>query len=587
MNHMRRSWWQVLATLVAFTLISAACGGGNGDDAATDTTLPPQGLIGGDDEDEGDGSDDGSGPEYGGRIVVALEAETDNWLPGQADFVVPNGSSVAHTIYDPLMILNEDDKLVPYLAESMEPNDDLTEWTLTLRPDITFHDGSPLDAETLVWNFDTLHDQPGSNTAGSIANNGIEEVEAIDDLTVVYRLSGPNAALADSLRNSLGWPVSRQAYEEMGADEFAENPVGTGPFEFQEWTRDDRLVVTRNENYWRTDEDGNQLPYLDEIEFRPITDEDSRYQSLAADSVQVMVTLRGSTAKQVLSLADERNYRGNLYYGNQSGSSIFNTERPPVDDLRVRRALVAASDGEAVAIVLGDDGLVPPTNQFFNDESPWYSEVAAEAYPAADGPDLELAAELMTDYVNDPDRSDGKAPGEPVDLEYACLPDPSLIEIGQLYQQDWGDIAGGGYVNVNLRQVEQAEHVSNGINGDYMINCWRAGAGAGDPLTQLQSFFSDPETNPLNFTNFGHPEIDEALVDLRTNLDFEVRYAAAETINRIANENSVMTWSIATPTLVGWRDDIHGFTTWRLPDGDLGNGTPGGHMHFSQVWMEQ
>ncbi|MFP3908111.1 MAG: ABC transporter substrate-binding protein, partial [Acidimicrobiales bacterium] len=458
---------------------------------------------------------------------------------------------------------------------------------LTLRPDITFHDGSPLDAETLVWNFETLHDQPGSNSAGSIANNGIEEVEAIDDLTVVYRLSGPNAAMADSLRSSLGWPVSRQAYEEMGADEFAENPVGTGPFEFQQWTRDDRLVVTRNENYWRTDEDGNELPYLDEVEFRPITDEDSRYQSLAADSVQVMVTLRGSTAKQVLSLAEERNYRGNLYYGNQSGSSIFNTERPPVDDRRVRRALVAASDGEAVAIVLGDDGLVPPTNQFFNDESRWYSEEAAEAYPSADGPDLELADELITEYVNDPDRSDGKAPGEPVEVEYACPPDPSLIEIGQLYQQAWGSLGGGGMVEVSLRQVEQPELVGNAIDGDYMINCWRAGAGAGDPLTALQSFFSDPENNPLNFTNFSHPEIDEALVDLRTNSDFEVRYEAAETINRIANENSIMTWSIATPTLVGWRDDIHGLTTWRLPDGDLGDGTAGGHMHFSQVWLEQ
>ncbi|MFP3907885.1 MAG: hypothetical protein ACLFWR_12700, partial [Acidimicrobiales bacterium] len=127
MNHKRRSWWQVLATLVAFTLISAACGGGNGDDAATDTTLPPQGLIGGDDDEgEGEGSDDGSSPEYGGRIVVAVEAETENWLPGEADFVVPSGSSIAHTIYDPLMILNEDEELRPYLAESMEPNDDLT-----------------------------------------------------------------------------------------------------------------------------------------------------------------------------------------------------------------------------------------------------------------------------------------------------------------------------------------------------------------------------------------------------------------------------------------------------------------------------
>jgi peptide/nickel transport system substrate-binding protein len=591
MTHLRRTWWQLLATLVAFTLIATACGSGtNGSDAATDTTAPPRGIQGGNGEDEGD--DTGEGPVYGGRIIVALEAETTNWLPGTGQFVVPSGTSIAHAIYDPLVILDHESQPQPYLAESLTPNSSITEWTLKLRSGVKFHDGSDLDAEVIKWNFDTLHNVPTSNTYGTITGAGVQEVEVVDRLTVRYKLSEPNAAFPDILRGSIGWPTSRQAYEELGADALADNPVGTGPFVFSSWTRDDRLIVERNPNYWRTDDDGNQLPYLDGIDFRPIADEDSRYQSLAADSVQVMVTLRGSTAKQVLNLVEDRDYRANVFVGNTSGASIFNVLEPPVDDIRVRSALILMSDGEDIARILGDDGLVPATDGFFAPESGWYSEAAGRAYLVRDGIDPERAEELIEEYKNDPNRSDGRGVGEPVQVEYACPPDPSLIEIGQYYQNQWGRIG----VDVSLRQVEQATLVQNAIGsadsnppwrGEFMINCWRAGAGEGDPLTSLRSFFNDPSTNPLNFTNFSHPEIDEALDALKVNADFQVRYEAAETINRIANENAIMTWSIATPSLVGWRADIVGLTSWVLPDGTLGNGTPSGHMHFSQTYLRR
>lgn len=586
MNDLRRNWWKMIATILAFTLIAVACGDDSGGEAATESTQPPRGLIGGDDEEP---TDSGEGPQYGGRVVVALEAETQNWLPGSGNFVVPSGTSVAHAIYDPLIILDGEGQFSPYLAESLEPNSDLTEWTLKLRKGIKFHDGSDLTADVIRWNFITLHNQPGSNTMGSITSNGLTDVEVIDEHTVKYHLNQTNAAFPDSLRGSLGWPVSQEAYEEMGED-LGENPVGTGPFKFQQWTRDDRLIVERNPSYWRTDGDGNKLPYLNEIEFRPIANEDSRYQSLASDTVQVMVTLRGYTAKQVLSLVDRGDYLANVFVGNQSGVSLFNQYVPPVDDIRVRSALIMMSDGDDVAVILGDDGLVPRTDGFFSPDSPWYSEVAGKAYLARDGIDQERAQALLDEYINDPDRSDKKPVGTPISVEYSCQSDPTLIEIGQYYQQMWGAIG----VDVNLRQMEQVELVGAALGtedqtppfaGDYMITCFRASGGEGDPLTTLQAWFEDPDTNQLNFTNFSHPEIDEALETLRTSADFDVRYEAVETINRINNENATMTWSIATPTLVGWRSDVQGLTTWVLPDGSPGNQTPGGHMHFSQVWL--
>lgn len=590
MNHTRRNWWQVLAALVAFTLIAAACGDGGagadaGESAATDTTRPPEGLYGGDDDQ--DAADDAvdDGPEYGGNLVVALEAETDQWTPGYGYFSV-SSNTVNRALYDSLTSLSVDGEIEPFLAESVEPNNNLDTWTVTLRSGVEFHDGSPLDAETLVWNFETLHNQPESTSYGPIQEHGIEAVEATGPLTVEYRLRQSNAAFPSVLRTGLGIPVSRQSYEEMGHDTFGENPVGTGPFEFQQWTRDDQLVLSRNQNYWRSDEDGNRLPYLDQLVFRPIPDEGSRYQSLASDAVQVMVTLRGSSGKQVIDLAEERNYRADLSVVNESGMSLYNLERPPVDDVRVRRALTASSDAEEVAVILGDDGLAPLTNQFFSPDNRWYSERAAEAYVGFDGPDLDYAAEQLLDYIDDPDRSDGKDPGEPIDIEFACPADPSLIEIGQLYQQLWSEVlGGGGLINVSLRQVDQPTLIGNAINGDYVVTCWRAGADEGDPLLTLQSFFSDPENNILNFNNFSSPELDEALDDLRRNYDFEVRYEAAERINVIVNENALITWSLATPHVVGFRDDLVGLTSWKMPSGNEGRGTRGAILDFSQVYL--
>ncbi|MFP3906028.1 MAG: ABC transporter substrate-binding protein [Acidimicrobiales bacterium] len=580
---------RLLAAVAACIVFASACAGDDtdGDTGATEqettTTTSPE------DGDDGSGSEADDEPSYGGRIVIGLEGETGNWLPGTGQFAT-SGVSVAMSIYDPLMVLTEDGTLEPNLAESLEPNDDLTEWTMTLRDGVVFHDGSALDAEAIKWNFDTLHADPSAVTYGSVESAGIEEVEVVDDLTVVWRLADTNAGFPDVLRTAVGWPVSPSAYEERGAEGLGEHPVGTGPFRFVEWRRDDRFAAERNDDYWRTDPDGNQLPYLDEVEFRPIPDEDSRVQSLAADSVQVISTLRGSSIKAVMNMVDEGGFGGNLFVGNTSGASIFNTLVPPVDDVRIRRALAYAGDAEAVAVVLGDEELVPITTTFFSVDSPWFSETASAAYPGADGRDLETAQELIEEYRSDPDRSDGRAPGDPIEITYSCPPDPSLVEIGQLLQSLWGEAG----VEVHLESVEQPTLVSNAVgsadddppwSGDYQVNCWRAGATLGDPLTTFQNFFGPPESTPGNFTNFSHPDIDEAIDQLRSEVDFEARYEATEQINLVANEHVPLTWGVGTPTYVGWRGDIRGIADWVTPSGTPGNGTAEGRVIVHQAYL--
>jgi peptide/nickel transport system substrate-binding protein len=408
----------------------------------------------------------------------------------------------------------------------------------------------------------------------------------------VYTLSEPNAAFPDILRGEAGWPVSPTAYE-ADPEGFTDHPIGTGPFVMESWTRDSETVLVRNDNYWFIDENGDQLPYLDKVTLRPIPDEDSRVQSLASGDLNMMQTLRGNNVKQVQALVDEGDeFTDSVFIGNTSGSAILNVLEPPLDDLRIRTALAYASDATAVQAVLGDDGLTDISTGFFTEDSPWYSEAAAEAYPGFNGRDLDAATALVDEYKADPERSDGKAPGEDVVVEYNCPPDPSLIQVSQLQQSLWGEAG----VVVNLNQVEQAAHISNAVGsadtdppfrGDYIINCWRAGGGDGDPLSSLQSFFGPVATTPGNFTNYTNPEIDDLLDTLRTNANFADRYDAVEQIGIISGQEVPILWSSPTVTDVGYTSNIHGIKDWTLPDGALGTGTPGATVRFHQAFIAQ
>src|SRR5690606_18193871 len=156
--------------------------------------------------------------------------------------------------------------------------------------------------------------------------------------------------------------------------------------------------------------------------------------------------------------------------------------------------------------IQGGTGVVPPSTQVFSEDDPYYSEAVADAWATYDP---ETATELLDEYINDPARSDGKAAGEPVTFRYDCPPDPSLVDMAQLYQSVWREIG----AEIELRQVEQATHIDEAISGDYEAKCFRAGLDR-DPLPTLEQAFSSE--SGLNFTRFTDPTIDENLDALGT-----------------------------------------------------------------------
>ncbi len=545
-------WKRALASLglVGILLGTAACGedgGGGGGSGGSGGS----GQI----SEQGD-------PVEGGEITVGLEAETNGWIPGTGSFA-NGGTTVAYAIYDPLMKRTAEGEIKPYLAESMEPNADFTAWTLKLRPDVKFHDGSPLNGQALKTIFDDYLTAPGSNVANSLS--AVTSLDVVDDLTVQYTLSETNAAFPAVLTGSPGWPFSPTAAAKFGPDAGA-NPVGTGPFTFVSWQRDSNLVVEKNDNYWQ-----EGLPHLDKITFRPIPDEDTRLASLQSGDIDAMQTLRQSTVARARDADGVDNYE---YLGNNSGGSIFNTSKAPFDDLRVRQALAYGIDQPALIDVIGGTGLTPEATQYFSPDSPYYSEEAAKAFPTYD---VDKAQELYDDYINDPSRSDGKPVGTDLSFTYNCPPDPSLNELSQLYQSFWSTLG----ADVKLNTVEQAAHIQNGLAKDYDVQCWRVGDET-DPYITLKNAFTP---GPLNFTGYNSPVIDEGLETLRSTADLDERKAAVAKISMDISENVPNLFTGYTLTDVAVTEQLKNVDGWVFPDDTEGDGVPGATTMWGFVWL--
>ena len=262
----RRKWFRRVASVLALAMVAAACGGG-GDDG---------GGGGG-----GDAAGEEGTPTPGGKVVYGLEAETtDGWCLPEAQLAIA-GIMVADAIYDTLTRPNAEGTYEPWLAESVEPNDDYTEWTITLRDGVTFHDGTDLTAEVVKNNLDAYRGQyPTRNPLLFIFDfANIASVDVVDPLTVSVTMNEPWVAFDAYLYGSgrVGIMAQAQLDDTQSCDR---NLIGTGPFMLTDWVPNQHFQAEKNPDYWATDADGNQLPYLDEIEFRPIVEVEQRENAL-------------------------------------------------------------------------------------------------------------------------------------------------------------------------------------------------------------------------------------------------------------------------------------------------------------------
>lgn len=597
---------RLLAVIFTFALVASACGGS--DDSSTDEGASESVATGNEAEadpveeeevieagTEAEGDTDTVIEEteevsvYGGDVILGLEAEATGLRPWEDACSSPCLNMMIN-VFDKLVEFRADGTYGGWLAESFEPNADFTEWTFNLRDGVTFHNGEPFNAQTLVDMFEIQKE--GSQSSGVIASAGLLEVTAPDELTAVYTLGSPHSAFPAFVERAQIGFVFEPGAAAADPDGFSNEPVGTGPFQVTVRDLDNETVMERYDDYWMSDQDGNQLPYLDSITFRPIPDEGTRLDSLLSGTVNAMQTLRQGTIR------DARSANGDItlyeFQGNNVGGGMYNVAVPPYDDVRVRRGLTQMNNQDAVIEALGGTGISLPGSQWFSPDSIWYSEKVAAAWPKFD---FEAGKASIQEYVDDPARSDGKAVGEKIEVELSCPPDPSLIAAIQVSEQLWTE---SKLVEVELTNFDQQTHINNALGGppDFLgthgVHCWRWSSDQ-DPSTELNRQFAPDrletaEANglgelftPTNFFNYFDAGLFSDLVAAIQTNDFDERYALYENVMLKIAEDIPLYYSGHTATMIATADNVVGLNGWQLPDGSLGVGFPAAEGRWNQV----
>lgn len=533
----------VMALVLAVSL--AACGGGGAANA----------------------SSGGSRPQKGGTVTVGLDAESNNLLPGASQLAL-SGVIEDSVIFDPLMAVDSDGTFHPFLAQALTPNSDYTQWTLKLRPNVKFQDGTALDAQTLKTIFDNYLTAPGATTLSYLSYNGaLDKMQVVNDLTVKYILPQTDAAFPWVLTQTPGQPFSVKAAQASGQDDGIK-PVGTGPFMIKSRTIGAETVLVPNPYYWRKGH-----THLSQLIFKPIPDETSRLQSFQSGSISAMITTTGSTMRQIKNMQSSGRATLETFTGDDTGGNVFNTAEAPFNDVRVRKALIEATDLPALVQLLDDVGFVKPATQYFNVDSPWYSKEAAAAYPKFNDA---AAKQLLDSYRNDPNRSDGKPVGAPVSFTYQCQPDLSALM--QAYQSQWDKVG----FNMTIDSVEQAAMVSNVVGspstkppyaGSFQAACWRF---HGDPDPEKLASDFGPSDSVLNFTNYSNPALTTAIADLSSTANLAKRKQAAAQISMILAQQVPQQFLDTTLQGIGFGAGVHASKGITLPDGGTGRPIVGG-----------
>lgn len=528
-------------------LIAAACSGSNSD--GPDSAAPE--------------SAEASGPTYGGTLIYAIGLETTGgWCLPEAQLVAP-GVQVARAVYDQLAAPDDNGEIAPFLAEEILANDTYDIWTIRLREGITFHDGSPLDARVVKNNLDAYR---GAYPARSpllfrFVLDNIESVEVVDELTVEVRTATPWVAFPWYLWNDGRMGIMSQS--QLDDTETCDSKlVGTGPFVADEWRINDSFTMTRNDDYWLTDGEGNQLPYLDGVEFLPVPEGATRLNMLESGEADVIHTASNAEIATLESLGDAVNLwiadEGNGVYYFQLNSG----EGKIFDDRRARVAAAHAIDRDEINQVTDLGALQPASGPFAPDEMGYLEDAG---YPQFD-PDRarELVAEVEAEQ------------GRPFEVTLMTVVGASSA--ADQVQEMFEDVG----IKVNRKRFEASTFIDQALAGSYDLMLV-GNHPAGDPDLQQIWWSSD---SPVNLGRIEDPELDALLERGRVETDPDLRNEAYEKVNRVFGEQVYNLWQAYIRWAIGTGPDVHGVLDTTLPDGiSPASNLSAGHS-LASTWID-
>ncbi|GAB3057272.1 glutathione ABC transporter substrate-binding protein [Virgibacillus ainsalahensis] len=471
----------------------------------------------------------------GSNLTVDLASEPVSLDPHAAN----DGNSlyVMNAMYDTLVQLDTDLTLQPGLAESFEQIED-TVWEFNIRQDVTFHDGSQLNAEVVKANLDRVRD-PEVASPLSFLFDMIESVEVVDEYTVHITTAFPFAALPSHLAHPGGHIISLESikadYEaiENGEEPFASinaNPVGTGYFKYEDRQHGESITLVKNEDYW------GEPAKVDEVTYKIVPEDGTRIAELETAEADIIYPVNANDIGRIDS-------NENTYVKQSDSASLsyigFNTNVEPFNDVRVRQAITMAIDNEALIEGVTDGVALPAIGPLAPTVFGYTDDIEPLTY------DPEQAKALLEDA------------GYPDGFSATILThDRTTTDTAEVAQAQLSEIG----IELNIETLETGTYLETTANGemDMFVGSW--GTVTLDADYGLYPMFHSSNAGaPGNRSFFANDEVDDLLEQARKTVNEEERLELYKKAQQLIVDEAPIVPLYHSVLLAGLASHVDGF----------------------------
>jgi peptide/nickel transport system substrate-binding protein len=393
-----------------------------------------------------------------------------------------------------------DPKYYPGLATSWESAPDFTSYTLKLRNDVKFHDGTPFNAQAVKYTFDRIVN-PATKSGGALVALGpYDSSQIVDDYTITVKFKRPNGAFLNLATTVWLSPQSPTAIQKYGQD-YQDHLAGAGPFMMKEYVHDDHVTLVRNPDYtWGPTIFKHTGPaILDSLVYRLLPVDATRLAALQSGDVDLIDRV---APDDLAKLSTDSNYKT---FSGQTGGAPWimqlNTQKAPTNDLAVRQAIFKTFDQSAIVDLLFKGTLAPSYN-YLEPTMIGYSDATKDLFKV----DVEGAKALLEQngWTGSGTRSKN---GQPLQLDLYIVANFGMDDMSAAFQSQMQAIG----MTVNIKSAEAAAtfaSVDAGEAGANWVFYWWA-----DPSGPFDVFFSTQHIGSGNGSRYSNPGLDKILAD--------------------------------------------------------------------------
>lgn len=496
-------------------------------------------------------------PKQGGSVTMGIDTEESGFDPTSARWD-EGGFLYGRTVFDPIAIIDAQGNVEPYLAQSITSNADFTSFTITLKPGIVFHDGTPLDSSVLHLN---LEKQASSALVGPAFATNIQDVAVSGPMSVTITTKTPWEPLPYYFAAAQTGYVAAPAM--LNDPNGTSHPIGTGPFVFKEWVPNSHMTATKNPHYWR-----KGYPYLNQITYKPIIDPNARAAALDTGEVDLMHTNSPTSLQQ---------FRGDKKwaYTDNSGQVLgqptvqcimLNTSAAPFNNKLLREAMAKCINQVQYDQVI-NKGIDAPMYGLFIPGSEYYT---ATSYPKHDP---HGAAQLVSQIKRD---------GGSVTFNLNATSNSDVQRAAQFLQQAFQQAG----MSVSINTIAQSTLINDALAGTYQATLWRQ-FGAVDPDLNYVWWTTQLASGPLalNMARNVDPRIQDALLAGRTTGVKSARVKEYQKINQYLAEDMPYMWLARDTWAAVANPKVQNFANPTTPTGKKAIGFDEGVLWPTQIWV--